>query len=208
MLFKIDYETIIQITLEIFYTVAIRKGSGEPLIINQEGLVATEAAEGVPIKVSRHDPHSLSMVEADMAADVEALDPAVRMPLNRLKEMLTGPVEYFRHGIGFTDKDTKPTKLTAALWLEYREGSPRLHEFILEGNHLDISFLMSKLFGKDGLPIGSDVNVAVREDPSNIRFRPGSNVTDWNILSNRFQGSMSTPGSSITWSEGNPIYSR
>ena len=79
-----------------FNTVVIKKGSGEPLIVNQEGLVATEATEGVPLKVSRHDPHKLSMVEIELAGEVEALDPGVRMPTNRLKEMLTGPVECFR----------------------------------------------------------------------------------------------------------------
>ena len=72
-----------------------------------------------------------------------------------------------------------------------------------------MAFPLGKFLSLDNLPTGvPDTMIKATVDPSKIRFKSGSNVTDWEILESRFQGSISTPGSTIAWSEGNPIYTR
>ena len=77
------------------------------------------------------------------------------------------------------------------------------------GPALDVSFPMSSFLGLDNLPAGvPDSVIKVREETSNIKLRPGSNVSIWERLEDRFQGSLATPGTTINWMEGNPIYTR
>ena len=119
-------------------TLAIRKESGRPVNINNEGFLSDYAVSWVNLKIDRKDPFKLVPVDDESSVDVEVIDSSVCIPSDRLEAMKTGPVEQFRHSIGFTDPASIPEGITVAVWLQYRNGAPRLHEFILGGDNLSV----------------------------------------------------------------------
>ena len=118
-----------------YLTYAIKKENGRALIVDQDGATSDEATEGVPIRVDRGNPFKLSSTPLSSSAEVRPLPRAALMPTPRIQAMMTGPPEVYRDEIGFTDPMFLPKKTTIAMWLEYKDGSPRLHKFIVGGNY-------------------------------------------------------------------------
>ena len=68
---------------------------------------------------------------------------------------------------------------------------------------------MKVFHGHDEKAAGTgETVISVQENPENIKIRPGSNVSEWELMEERFRETLSSPGSTIEWSEGNAIYTR
>jgi hypothetical protein len=186
-----------------FLTLAINKNNGRALVINQEGSSSDLAVEGVPLRVDRKNPFKFTPTTVDNSSEVKILDKSATIPAPRINAMMTGPPESFRHEIGFTDPDYAPTTNVVALWLDYKDGFPRMHEFLVGGPPLEVSFTMELFFGHDEKLAGrSDTEVKATQDTSLIKFRIGSSVSEWMPIEDRFQDSLTSPGAPIQWSQG------
>ena len=123
--------------------------------------------------------------------------------------MLTQSIEALRVSTGFADPDSSPEAVEIALWLENKHGVPRSHKFLIGGPAFDISFPLKELHGYDNKSVGEpDTEVLAKMEPSNIRMRPGTNVSDWLPIKQMFPDSLSSPGAGITWEEGSTILVR
>ena len=144
------------------------------------------------------------------SAPVKVLDKSNYITKARINTMMKGPIEQFRAEIGFANPpDEQPETATVALWLLFKDGSPNLHEFLTCGPPQNVEFELGAFAGHDGLPNGTpDTKIRAKLHLDGLRFKPGSNVTNWALLQEIFQESISTPGAMIDWLEGNPIYVR
>ena len=218
------YFRTVRADIDMFLTLAIRKESGRLVVVNGDGHLAEESPAGCSLKFDRREPFKLKPASADSAVDIIILDSSHSIPSPRIQSMLTGTQEAFRVDLGFTDPDYAPTTTTLALWLEYKSGAPRSHEFLAGGKlilirldyvqhfagpPIEIMFKMNVFHGNDGKTAGNAESVVTaRETPNNIQFRAGSNVSDWELMEVRFRDSLSSPGATIEWGEGNAIYTR
>ena len=148
-----------------FQTFAINQYNGRPQIIDQEGQLAEAAVEGLPIRVDRRHPYKNALTNQATSVPVEVLGKQAFLSIPRIQTMITGPnkicipgfksllsgpTEEFRETIGFTDPIYGPKNPTLALWLEFRDGFPRMYKFLLGGPSLGIMFNMNHFFGVDG----------------------------------------------------------
>ena len=141
--------------------------------------------------------------------EVKVLPSTCWVPDARVQGLITGPPETFREEIGFSDPSSAPGQPTIALWFELANGSPRAHEFLVGGPVLDIKFPMSHFFGLDGKSSGGqDTEIQAKQDPSLIKIRQGTKLSEWELLQEKFQDSLASPGCSIQWNEGTAIYAR
>ena len=101
------------------------------------------------------------------------------IPPPRVVAMMTESVETFRVSTGFAGQ-SGPDNLTVAVWLEKYRGVPRMHEYLLGGPELNIEFKLKAFKGFDNKSAGKpETSTSANIQPSQIRFRPGSNVGDW-----------------------------
>ena len=191
-----------------FLTVAICKDTGKLVLLNQQGAMASEAVTGTLLIIDSANPFALQPISSGLEVKVLPLTEA--LPSSRIQAMMAGPPEAFRAEIGFSNPESAPAQPTIALWLAVREdGVPKTHEFLVGGPSIDVKFTMARFFGLDGKSAGgADVEIQARQDTSLMKFRQGSNVSEWELLHVKFQDSLSSPGYSIDWSEGAAIYVR
>ena len=95
-----------------------------------------------------------------------------------------------------------------AVWLEFKDGSPRMCEFLIRGPPLGITFNMNQFFGTDGKGGNSETSVQCSMDTCLVKIRRGSSMSEWEPVENMFQDSLTSPGVAINWSEGSSIYTR
>ena len=142
-----------------FQTLSINQYTGRAQIINQEGQLAEAVVEGIPIRVDRKNPYKNGPTHLASSVAVEVLGKPALLAIPRiqtmitgptesisildLKSLLTGPSEEFRNLIGFTDPVYGPKNPTMAVWLEFRDGFPRMYEFLIRGPQLGITFSMN-----------------------------------------------------------------
>ena len=187
-------------------TLAIQRKSGKAIFINKDGLVANETLLGPVIVIDEKDPYAVRYCSDGHLVSI--LDPLCEIPMTKMITMIVGQVENYRAEIGLADTFLAPSKLTAAMWINFRQGMPQGHEFLLGGPSLDVLFTLSSFCGLDEKSVSPDVLITARQDPSAISFRRSSNVSTWMPLHLLFKDSISSPGACINWEEGATIYAR
>ena len=186
-------------------TLVLKKTSGQLCFVDSEGNISEDAPEGVKVNifqlyqpllinteefyiqyhaistlqvlVDRKNPYNLAPTSPGAGAEVVKLDHRRLIPDARIDRMITGPVENFRVKCGFVDKTCKPERLTLALWCQFESQQYKSHEFIMGGPKLQVNFSMKKMFGTSGR--NEDTEVSAEIDPSALRFRRCSSVTNW-----------------------------
>ena len=117
-----------------FLILAIKEVNGRALVVNQEGATSKVAADGIPLRIDGKNPSKLTTTLLASSAEVKVLPRTALTPSPRIQAMLTGPPEDFQDTIGFTDPTYMPQNTKVAMLLEYKDGSPRLHKFLIGGN--------------------------------------------------------------------------
>lgn len=194
---------------EYFETLVFNSDNGRFLAVNPHGEVSSEPSQEAMLFIDRQDPFKIVPTSVIRGWLVNILGDEQMVPRMRLQQMQTGPVEQFRAEIGFGNVEDGPMETTVAAWTEFKSGIPRVHELIVGGPMMNIEFPMSRFKGHDNLPTGTpDTKIKLSIFPDSLKFKQCSNVTPWRLIEEQFQDTLSTPGTVITWSEGNPIYTR
>ena len=113
-----------------FFTLAIAQEIGKLVFMNPAGIQVEQVPEDVEVRVDRSHPFAMVSAEENTSTTVERIPTSMRLSERRLGSMKAGPPEKFRSKIGLSDATET---LTVALWLEYRKGAPRRHEFLVGG---------------------------------------------------------------------------
>ena len=167
------------------------------MFVNTEGLVTYTATEDTPIRIDKINPFQVLSVDEENSIEVYILPKTAEIPRKRIEYMISGPVEQFRSKTKLTDAGKTPV---VGLWLEFRDGAPKRHEFIVGGDPLNITIPLKNMGGCENLAIGNpDSVILAKQKTSDLRFRPGSNVTEWMGIEERFASSLSTPGFVVDW---------
>ena len=119
-------------------------------------------------------------------------------------------MEEFREKIGFTDLIYGPKVPTLAVWLEFKDGFPRVYKFMLGGPSLGVMFDLDHFYGADGKGGNQELPIQVQcsMDAGDVRWRRGSSVSEWQPIEDMFKDIITSPGSKIDWSKGNSIFTR
>ena len=190
-------------------TLVICGETGRLLAINQKGETLSEPSKNVSFRIDRKDPFKAEYTSLVTSAPVTLLSKEMYMPMTKIRRMMMGPVEQFRAEIGFCNPEETPETTTIAIWMMFKAGAPKFHEFIAAGPPANISFKLGQLGGHDGLPMGNpDTEISATINLDTLYFKPGSNVTAWCLLKELFQDSWSAPGAIIDWDTGYPVYVR
>ena len=189
-------------------SLVIHRDSEKIRILDSAGKVAEAAKSGVPIVCNLKDPYLMAPVPSNVRVNVEVLPKDRTIPVTRLNRMLYSSVEQFRYDIGFVSDP--PEKLTAAIAIHFQEDGSRTHEIIIGGPQLEVGFNIGRFYGHDKRDNGTPTTkVQLVEDPSNISFRIGSNVSpEWKPLQEMFPDSLATPGCSYDWNSSPSILGR
>ena len=142
---------------------------------------------------------------ASSGVEVMPLEPSCLLPDGRISRLIVGQVESYRAKAGFSDPDLKPQKTTVALWCQMNGLEYKSHEFIVGGPALTIGFSTDAFYGLSGRDGGVEVKTSM--DPSAIKFRRGSNVSEWKTLPALFPGAIST-SAPLSWEGGPTILCR
>ena len=194
---------------QLFDTLAISKDNGRFIAINMAGEVASQPRKGVRLMIDKKDPFRIAPTSRSRGLVVNVLSLDKILPIPRVRQMKTGPIEQFRAEIGFADPFLGPTSATVAVWTECTAGVPRSHEFLVGGPQLDIEFSTSRFKGLGFFPDGTeDTMVTLSIDPASLKFKTSSNVTEWKRFPESFQDTIATSGMELRWSEGNPMWTR
>ena len=183
------------------------KTSGRPKVLDSRGFSARSAKKGCPLFLNIKDPYLEDVVPGDLQVRVVALPQEKLIPAPRLSSMMIDSIEEFRVHTGLASDP--PGKLTCALFMEFDRGLPKSHELIVGGPKIEFCFNLGLFFGHDKRDVGGAMVRAYGSvDPSEIRFRPGSNVTPWTPIYEQFKDSLSTPGCAYDWAAEPAILTR
>ena len=116
-------------------TLAINKATIRLVVINQQGYASDSAKEGVPLMIDRLDTFRLAPTNHSTGIDVVKLPESCLIPDPRINRMVCGAVKGFRHQIGFSSPDSSPDDVKIAVWMDFKEGVPKSHEFLVGGGY-------------------------------------------------------------------------
>ena len=201
------YITEIISTMSINYTtLSLIRPTGEVKYVLPDGSIAEIKPEG-PVCVDRFDPFQLVPVIPSRAAEVTLLPSAARLTPGIIEEMMSGAAQQFRAKMGLNDQMEIPT---AALWIEFRDGVPKRHQFLMAGEQLEIEFPLSSYFGKvpDYMEPeeAANLRVVARQKMIAIKFKSGSHVTDWAPIEQMFPDSLAVQGLDVDWTKVDPLW--
>ena len=114
----------------------INKSTGQPMYLNADGLVTSEAKEGVPVRVDRRDPHKLVAANTSSGVSVSPISESFLISNEQMELLKVGEVEAYRQHVGFTDPATTPAEPMVALWTEFSGGEFKTHEFLIGGESI------------------------------------------------------------------------
>ena len=187
-------------------SLTISKTSGTVKFVSPEGEVSDTRHPEVPLLVDRYDPFRQVPVLHTRAAEVTLLTAGAELSPGVINEMKCGSAQQYRAKINLTDSRS----LRVGLWLEYRHGAPKRHQFLVGGEQLAIEFpLTNDLVPLDMMPENfAELLVLARQRTSAIKFKSGSHVTDWAPIQHMFSDSLDVPGMAIDWSKIDPVWVR
>ena len=111
-----------------YYSLTLERDTGKIVLIDADNNPRDVVPNGVDVKLDRRNPFRQAPVEATSSVDVVKLPSKMLLNKQSLKGVLTGPPEKFRSEVKLLDS-TK--RLTVALWLEFRSGALKKHEFLV-----------------------------------------------------------------------------
>ena len=106
------------------------------MYLNANGLVTSEAKEGVPVRIDRKDPHKLVAANTSSGVSVNPVSEAFLISNEQMELLKVGEVEDYRQHIGFTDPASIPAEPMVALWSEFSGGEFKSHEFLIGGENI------------------------------------------------------------------------
>ena len=166
----------------------LSKNSGRPKVLDEKGWYSSSAMRGVPLYMNIKDPFIQAPVPESLKVLVDPLPQELLVPAPKLARITFNAIEEFRVTTGFATDP--PEVVTAAIFMEFHQGLPRSHELIVGGPVIDFSFNLGMFYGHDKRDVGGPmVKANGSQDPSKIRFRPGSNVSEWTPILEQFQAS-------------------
>ena len=189
------------------FSLAIRKETGAAVFIAKDGSILKNCPEEGLLLVDKQDPYKLTSVSQQNGVTVVRMPAEKMLSTPKILSLLKLSVESFRIATGFAADDTDD--LTIAVWMETKNGLPRGHEFLVGGKSFFVKFPMEAFRGYDDKSSGTPkTEIRAKVHPSEIKFKAGSNVSEWQLIQDRFRESLSSPGANIDWSETAGVYTR
>ena len=193
------------------YVTMCMNSVGKILYINADNKSSSAAPLGYQVRIPMNPVawNAMAYQERKDTVEVVTLPTSYTIPTPLIATWPSGPVELYASSIGFRYETTTPAVLTSALVLDLRPGSLKSFNLLVGGPVSTPTISFQKLLGLDGRTAGGpEAKFSVKIDPAEILFIPNRAVTEFMPISERFRGSLSSPGVAMNWSEGAGVYVR
>ena len=111
------------------FTLTLDREGGHPVLLDAQGTAVADIPADAVVKINPSTPFNREVANPREAVDVFILPDTVKIPEERIAQMVVGAPESYRAAKELYDEGD----LRVALWLEMKKGVPRRH-FALEAD--------------------------------------------------------------------------